>query len=316
MAVGDELRQLALAREHIGEIEAGEFVLVRTRAGHQAEPHQVIEQPVVERPLVLELQGAQAVGNALQRILDGMGEGVHRVDAPVAAGAMVMGKPNAVDRRIAQIDVRRRHVDFRAQHHAAFRVLPVTHLLEAMQVVGGRAVAPRTVHPRLGERATVAAHVVGVLLIHVSQTVFDQRAGATVHEVEVVAGIIQMRDPVGFPVESQPAHRVQNGIDVFLVFLFRVGVVEAQVADATIVLRQTEVQADALGMADMQITVRLGRKAGADARRVGLPLGVPGGIRRMPGKTAPGMGALRQVALDDLAQEVRRFVSVFHSSAI
>jgi len=48
----------------------------------------------------------------------------------------------------------------------------------------------------------------------------------------------------------------------FLAFFFRIGVVKTQVAFAVEILRQTKIQTDGFGMADMQITVRLGRKAG------------------------------------------------------
>ena len=48
-------------------------------------------------------------------------------------------------------------------------------------------------------------------------------------------------------------------------FLARVGVVEAQVAQAAELLGDAEVQADRLGVADVQIAVRLGREAGVHA---------------------------------------------------
>jgi hypothetical protein len=61
-------------------------------------------------------------------------------------------------------------------------------------------------------------------------------------------------------VKAQPFHAVDDGVDVFLFFLGRVGVVETQVAAALIIARQPEVQADRLGVADVQVAVRLGRK--------------------------------------------------------
>ena len=48
-------------------------------------------------------------------------------------------------------------------------------------------------------------------------------------------------------------------------FLGRVGVVEAQVALAAELVGEAEVQADGLGVADVQVAVGLGRKAGVDA---------------------------------------------------
>jgi hypothetical protein len=55
-------------------------------------------------------------------------------------------------------------------------------------------------------------------------------------------------------------HHVDDGAHIFVFFLFRVGVVEPQVAGAAVVAREAEVQADALGMADVQIAVGLGGK--------------------------------------------------------
>jgi hypothetical protein len=55
-------------------------------------------------------------------------------------------------------------------------------------------------------------------------------------------------------------HGVDDGIDVLLLFLLRVGVVEAQVAGAAVVRGQAEIQADRLGVAEMQVAVRLGGK--------------------------------------------------------
>jgi hypothetical protein len=43
------------------------------------------------------------------------------------------------------------------------------------------------------------------------------------------------------------------------------------VAQAAVVAREAEVEADRLRVADVQVAVRLGRKAGADRRRVGRP---------------------------------------------
>src|SRR5207248_182128 len=48
----------------------------------------------------------------------------------------------------------------------------------------------------------------------------------------------------------------------------RVGIVEAKVAQAVILLGEAEVEANGLGMADVQVTVWLGRKTGVDASAV------------------------------------------------
>src|SRR2546426_8236239 len=56
----------------------------------------------------------------------------------------------------------------------------------------------------------------------------------------------------------------EYGIDVFDFFFGRVGVVVTQVANAAEFTSDAEVEADALGMANVEIAVGLGRKAGVD----------------------------------------------------
>ena len=92
---------------------------------------------------------------------------------------------------------------------------------------------------------------------------------------------LQAQAVVG-PAADEPLHVLGDGIHVLDVLLGRVGVVHAQVADAAELAGDAEVEADGLGVADVQVAVRLGRKARdhlADATR-------------------------GQVLLDDLAEEV------------
>ena len=57
----DELDQLALGEHHVRQVQARELDLLRQRALQQAAFGQALEQPVVERALVLELQRADRV---------------------------------------------------------------------------------------------------------------------------------------------------------------------------------------------------------------------------------------------------------------
>ncbi len=63
------------------------------------------------------------------------------------------------------------------------------------------------------------------------------------------------------PVEAEPAHITLDGVDIFLLFLGRIGVVEAQIAAPAEFLGHAEIEADRLGVTYMQVAVRLGRKA-------------------------------------------------------
>ena len=119
----DELHELALAHHGVAEAQAGELVLVGQGAGQV----ELLENPIVERAVHLELQRADRVRDAFDVIAQAMREVVHRVDAPLAAGVMMFGVANAVEDRVAHPDVRRRHVDLRAQRARAVRELAVLH---------------------------------------------------------------------------------------------------------------------------------------------------------------------------------------------
>jgi hypothetical protein len=148
--------------------------------------HDALERPVVKGPLVLELQRADRVGDVLQRILDRVRVRVHRVDHPPVAGHVVLGEADAVNGRVAQVDVGRRHVDLGAQDHAAFRVGACTHLAEQAQVFLDRPVAVRRVAAGRGQRAARLAHLLGGLLVDVGVAGGDQVLGEAVHVLEVI----------------------------------------------------------------------------------------------------------------------------------
>ena len=76
---------------------------------------------------------------------------------------------------------------------------------------------------------------------------------------EVVGGVAE-----ALPLEAEPAHVRLDGVDVLLLFLFGIGVVEAQVGLAAELVGESEVEADGLGVADVEVAVGLGRKARLD----------------------------------------------------
>ncbi len=152
----DELQQLALAHHRVGEVEPREFDLARL-GGHRA----VVDEPIVKRPVVLELQRAERVGDVLERVLQRMGEVIHRIDAPGVAGVVVLGVHDPIEHRIAQVHVGRRHVDLGAQHALAFLELAGPHPGEQVEVFLHRAVAARRVGAGRGEVAALRADFLG-----------------------------------------------------------------------------------------------------------------------------------------------------------
>ena len=103
------------------------------------------------------------------------------------------------------------------------------------------------------------ADFLGAQVVDVRLAVFDQFDRPLVELVEIIRGIVE-----AVPFEAQPPHVALNGVDILLLFFFGIGVVEAEVGLAAELVGHAEVDADRLGVADVQVAVGLGRKAGLD----------------------------------------------------
>jgi len=249
-----ELQELPLAHDRVGEVEPGELDLLRMVHA------QLVEVPVVERPVVFEFKGADGVGDAFEGVGEAVGEVVHGVDAPVAAGAVMVRVQYAVDDRIAHVEVGGGHVDFCPERPFALLELAVAHALEEVQVFLDAAAPEGAFLSRLGERAPVLSHLFRALVADIGLSFFNEFKGIAT-ELSVVVGGVE--EPV-VPVKAQPPYVSDDGVDVFDVFLHWVGVVHPQVAQALVVGGDLEVQAYRLGVADVQIPVGLRREAGVD----------------------------------------------------
>mgnify|MGYP003292604913 CR=1 FL=1 len=138
--------------------------------------------------------------------------------------------------------------------------LAVLHVLEAGQVFLHRAVTVGGVRAGVGEVAPLLAHGLSVLLVHIGQALLDEVHGAVVVEIKDVGCPVEVFSPV----EPEPVDVLLDGVDELHVLLAGVGVVEAQVAHrpaVRVLLGNAEIQADGLGVADVQIPVRLRREA-------------------------------------------------------
>src|SRR3974390_899524 len=96
------------------------------------------------------------------------------------------------------------------------------------------------------------------LVVDIGLAGADQVLRPVVQPPEIIRGVVE----VPTPVETKPAHIALDCVNIFLLFLGRVGIVEAQMAATAEFLGDTEVEANRLGMADVKIAVRLGREAG------------------------------------------------------
>ena len=220
----------------------------------------MLDQPVVERPVVLELERAERMADVLDRIRLAMGEVVGRVDAPGVAGARVADVADAIEHRVAQVDVAGAHVDLGAQHPAALGKLAGAHAAQQIEVLVGRRSRYGLLRPGSVSVPRYVADLVGRQVVDIGVARAHQMLGPLVQLAEVVRGEARLLAPV----EAEPAHVALDRVDVLVLLLDRVGVVEAQVAAAAEVLRDAEVEADRLGVADVQIAVGLRRKARDD----------------------------------------------------
>ena len=250
IAVLDERAQLALG--HDGVVDAQTRELDLTGLAGRGD---IVDHPVVQRTVRLKFEGAQAVGDALERVLDRMGKVVHRIHAPGIAGAVMMESVDAVDDRVAHVEVAGSEVDPGAQRHAAVGELAGSHAAEEVEALLLRSVAEGALRRGLGVAAEFA-HLLGRQLADIGETFFDQLLGEQVHLLKILGSV---KETVA-PVEAQPLDILLDRVDVLDVLLGRVGVVHAQVAHAVVFFGGAKVDADRLGVTDMQIAVRLGRK--------------------------------------------------------
>ena len=75
MAVAHQLGQHALGQHGVAEVQPRELVLARPRRHRQ-----VLDEPVIERPVILEFERAERMGDALDRVGLAVGEIVARID--------------------------------------------------------------------------------------------------------------------------------------------------------------------------------------------------------------------------------------------
>ena len=253
--VFDQHVQLALARDRIGEIEPGELYLAWPMFGLQ-----LVEEPVIQRPMILELERAERVCNSLERVGQGVRKIVHRVDAPLVARALMRDMADSIQRGVTQVHIRRRHIDLGAQYMFSVFELAGAHAPQHVEALIDRPIAIRAVRTRLCQSTAVLANLFRAEAVDVSDTHLDQCLGRLVKLIEIVR---RVREPV-LPVESEPVHVALDRTHVLLLLLAGVRVIEAQERSTVRLLADTEVQADRHYVADVQITVRLGRKSGHD----------------------------------------------------
>ena len=210
--------------------------------------------------MVFKLQRAQRVGDVFQRIFERMREIIHRINAPGIAGVVMRRVHDAVQHRIAHVHVGRCHVDLCPQHALTLLELTTAHLFKQREVFLNRAITACGMRSRGGEVASLDPHFLGRIVLHISLTGLDQMNRAFVKKTEIIAREIKVITPI----ESQPTHIPLDALDILGFLLLRIRVIEPQMAFRIgfgILLRNAEIQANRLGVPDVQVAIRLGRKA-------------------------------------------------------
>ena len=248
-----QLLELALAGHRVIQIKAGKLILARARR-HGG----VLDDPVIKRPVILELQGTEAVRDPLEGIGQRMGEVVHGINHPLVTGLMMHFLADAIENRIAQIQVGALHVDFGTQYSSPLVQLTAAHLLEQGQILFHAALAIGAWLARRGEITAVLGDLLRAQAVHVGQPLVDQLHGQLIKPVEIVAGKLLLT----IPGEPKPLHILLDRLDVLILFLLGIGIIEAQIATAVIAFGNPEVQADRLGMTNMQVPIGFRWKTG------------------------------------------------------
>ena len=143
--------------------------------------------------------------------------------------------------------------------------LTVLHPLEKLEVFLNGAVAPGA-DSRMGGIAAILAELLRGQLTDIGEALPDQFERVLIGLLKVVRAV---EEPVS-PVKAQPVDILHDCLDILRVLFCRVGVVHAEVADSPEVLRRAEVNGQSLAVSDMEIPVRLRRKARMDLHALKL----------------------------------------------
>ena len=221
---------------------------------------QFVNEVVVERTVGNKFQGTDGVGDSFKVVALSMSEVIHGVSLPFVARAVMTAVDDAINHRVAEVHIGVGHINLGAKHHAALGHLAAVHLLEQGQALFDGTVAIGTFCSGLSRCTFLGRHFFAGLFVDIGFTFLDEFYGKVPELFKVVGSIINCA-----PFKAQPFDVFHNGIDVFRVFLLRVGIVETEVAYSAVFLCDSEVHANGLSMSDVQVSVRLRREAGLQA---------------------------------------------------
>ena len=244
----------AFACETVIQIEPCKFYLSRNI--FKAE---LTKEPIVKRSVIFKFERTQRVCYTLFVVGERVCEIIHGIYAPLVAGLMMRNVRNAVNNGVAHIYVRRRHINFCAQNSCTVREFAVCHTPEKVEVFLCCSVAVRTVFTGLGKSSAVFSYFVCGEVVNIRLTVLNKLYRTFIDKIKIARRIKAL-----VPFEAEPLYILFYGVYVFGVLFLGICVVETQIAYSAVFLSRTEVYANCLCVAYMQITVGLRRKTCLD----------------------------------------------------
>ena len=94
----------------------------------------MFDNPVIKGPVILVFKRTQGVGDALQRVLNGVGKIIHGEDAPLGALPVMLDITDAIQHRVTHIEIAAGKIDFCPQCVLSFGKLAVFHPLKKIEV--------------------------------------------------------------------------------------------------------------------------------------------------------------------------------------
>jgi hypothetical protein len=138
------------------------------------------------------------------------------------------------------------------------------HAGEEVDVLFDGPVSIRAFPAGLGKGAPVLSYLIGGKAADICLAFFNQPYGELVKLLEIIGCV---KEAI-FPVETEPADILYDGIHKFKGFTAGIGIIHTEITGPAILGGNTEIQAYRFGMAYMKVTIGLGGKAGSDPSSV------------------------------------------------
>ena len=190
-----------------------------------------LDEPVIQRSVHVELKGTDGVCDVLYGVALSVGIVVHRVDAPLVSGSVVMCVFDAVHQRVTEHHIRMCHIYLGTKHFLSVGVFTVAHLAEKPEVLFHAAIPVRALYARLVHRAAACGNLFLGLVVDIGQSPTYHIFGPLVQLFEVIRSIEFL-----LPLITKPFDIFLYSVYIFGVLLRRVRVVVAKVSLSAVFL--------------------------------------------------------------------------------